>query len=343
VLRRTADPRLAAAVSRGLFGDRVDWARVDRELLDIAKPEDRIVHLKAAMLVAEGDPAGDVRLVKLLISAGQVQEAIAHGRRLRDRGLTTPALAEELGDALVVAGEQDEALRTYSEVVEFNGNDPLSRRVLGDLFLRNGWYDAAYRQYRTLTDLDSKNATSWLRLAAAAAGAGRVDEALRIEREVEAGEGSPGPDDPRYWARLWSAARLGALLNDPQAAGASAGVGASKDAIARKLKELGLFSGPGTLALLTWEDHDAHHVRGAADPKKEDHRGEPTHAAPAALYGVLLGQGDWDRRPWAVRWAGDAPARPVAFAVTVLTWDGRNFGVKVSRSQIKWDDKQANL
>jgi Ca-activated chloride channel homolog len=349
ILRRTVDPRLSAAVSRALFGDRVDWTRLDRELLDIAKPEDRIVHLKAAMLVADGDPAGDARLVKLLVSTGHVQEAIAHGRRLRDRGLMTPLLAEELGDALVIAGEQDEALRTYSEVVEFNGDDPLSRRLLGDIFLRNGWYDAAYRQYKTLTDLDPKNATSWLRLAAAAAGAGRVDEALRVEREVQSGEGSPGPDDPRFWARLWSSARLGALLNDPQVtlAGSTSTqhppTNGSKDAIARKLKELGLFSGPGTLALLTWEDHDARLVMGAADPKKEDLRGEPTDAGPTGLYGVLLGQSDWDTKPWAVRFSSDAPSRPVAFALTVLSWDGRNFAVKISKGQIKPDDKMALL
>jgi tetratricopeptide (TPR) repeat protein len=220
-------------------------------------------------------------------------------------------------------------------VVEFNGNDPLSRRVLGDIYLRNGWYDAAYRQYRTLTDLDAKNASSWLRLAAAAAGAGRVDEALRIEREVQTGEGSPGPDDPRYWARLWSAARLGALLDDPKAAG---GAGA-KDPIARKLKELGLFSGPGTLALLTWEDHDAKLVLGAADEKKETLVGEPTDAAPTGLYAVLLGQGAWDKQAWAVRWASDAPLRAVQFSVIRLSWDGKSFSVNVVRSAIKQDTK----
>jgi tetratricopeptide (TPR) repeat protein len=335
VLRRTVDLRVAAAVSRALFGDKVDWAKVDRELSDIAKPEDRLVHLKAAMLVAPGDPSGDVRLVKLLVDAGQREEAIAHGRRMRDRGMMTPTLAEELGDVLVLANERDEALRTYSEVVEFNGNDPLSRRVLGDIYLRNGWYDAAYRQYRTLTDLDPKNASSWLRLAAAAAGAGRVDEALRIEREVQSGEGSPGPDDPRYWARLWSAARLGGLLDDPKPAG---GAGA-KDPIARKLKELGLFSGPGTLALLTWEDHDARLVLGAADEKKETLVGEPTDAGPTGLYAVLLGQGAWDKQAWAVRWASDAPTRAVPFSVIRLSWDGKTFSVNVAHATIKQDTK----
>jgi len=340
VLRRTVDPRLAAAVSRALFGDRVDWAKVDRELLDTPAVDARITHLKAAMLAAPGDPAGDVRLVKLLVEAGQAREAVAHGRRLRDRGLLTPLLAEELGDALVIAGEPDEAMRTYSEVVEFNGGDASARRLLGDLYLRNGWYDAAYRQYKTLTDLDGKNATSWLRLAAAAAGAGRVDEALRIEREVQSGEGSPGPEDPRYWAKLWSAARLGTLYLDPKAAG---GGPDAKDAIARKLKELGLFSGPGSLALLTWEDHDAHLALGAADEKKEDLLGEPTDASKVALYGVLLGQGDWEKRPWAVRWTADAPQRPVKFSVVVLAWDGRSFTVKVTPGSIKPETKLVNL
>ena len=337
VLRRAVDVRLAAAVSGALFGGKVDWAKVDRDLLDIKSPADRVLRLKSAMLVAQGDPAGDMRLMKLLMEAGQQADAIAHGRRLRDRGLLTPTLAEELGDALVGAGERDEALRTYSEVVEFNGDDPLSRRVLGDIYLRNGWYDAAYRQYKTLTDLDRKNATSWLRLAAAAAGAGRVDEALRIEREVQSGEGSPGPDDPRYWARLWSAARLGVLLSDPKAAGST------PEAIGRKLKELGLFSGPGTLALLTWEDHDARLVLGAADPKKESLVGEPTDAGPSALYGVLLGQGAWARQAWAVRWASDAPLRPVKFSVIRLSWDNKSFTVKVDSSAIKPDDKQQGL
>ncbi len=335
ILRRTVDVRLAAAVSRALFGDKVDWAKVDREVSDITKPEDRLVHLKAAMLAAQGDPSGDVRLVKLLVDAGQREEAIAHGRRMRDRGMMTPTLAEELGDVLVLAGERDEALRTYSEVVEFNGNDPVSRRVLGDIYLRNGWYDAAYRQYRTLTDLDPKNASSWLRLAASAAGAGRIDEALRIEREVQSGEGTPGPDDPRYWAKLWSAARLGSLLDDPKTA---AGAGA-KDPIARKLKELGLFSGPGTLALLSWEDHDARLVLSAADEKKETLAGEPTDAGSTGLYAVLLGQGAWEKQAWAVRWSSDAPMRPVPFSVIRLSWDGKAFSVNVERSTIKQDAK----
>ncbi|MGD0528677.1 MAG: VIT domain-containing protein, partial [Polyangiaceae bacterium] len=114
ILRRTVDTRLAAAVARVLFGGRVDWAKVDRELLDLDKPDAREAHLREAMLVAPGDPEGDVRLVRLLVTDGKRADALAYGRRLRDRGLLTPTLAQALGDVLADAGATDEAMRTYS-------------------------------------------------------------------------------------------------------------------------------------------------------------------------------------------------------------------------------------
>ncbi len=339
VLRRTVDLRVAAAVSRVLFGGRIDWADVDRQLLETPKPADKLDKLRKAMLVAPGDPSGEARLVRLLADTGQVSEALSHGRRLRDRGLMTPLLAQCLGDVLAQAGERDEALRTYSEIVEFDPANPASRRVLGDAFLRHGWYAAAYRQYRTLADLESKNPLNWLRLASAAAGSGRIDEALRIEREVAADEGSPGPNDPRLWARLWSAARLGLLLDDPTPAGGKQAI----DSIVRKLKELQLWSGPGTLALLTWEDLDASLVLAGKEAGKESLAGEMTDAAPTGLDGLLLSKEAWDKRSWSVRWRSDARARPVKFALVELSWDGKTFAVKIHRGEVKPDQQDAPL
>ncbi len=336
ILRRTVDVRLAAAVSRVLFGA-IDWVKVDRELLDLEKIDDKLAHLRAAMLVAPGDPEGDVRLVRLLAKKGDRVEALSYGRRLRDRGLLTPSLAQSLGDVLVEAGEKDEALRTYSEIVEFDGANPVSRRLLGDVFLRQGWYDAAYRQYKSLLDLEAKSPTSRLRLAAAAAGAGRVDEALRIEREVAAGEGSPGPDDPRQWARLWSSSRLGVLLGDP-AFTADAG------SIARKLKELQLFSGPGTLSLLSWDDLDARLVIGTAQDSADSLLGERTDAGETGLYAMLSSSEAWTKTQWAVRWKAEPPAgRAVKFRLVTLTWDGKTFSVKVTTGELKSGDKQAAI
>ena len=335
ILRRTVDPRLSSAVSRALFGGRIDWIKLDRELLDTAKPEDRLKKLREAMLGAPGDPSGDVRLVKLLAQTGNRAEARSHGRRLRDRGMNTPLLSLQLGDVLATAKEdEEEAKRTYSEIVEFDGESAASRRVLGDVFLRHAWYPEAYRQYKTLVDLDPRSQVSWLRLAASAAGSGRVDEAWRIERQVATGEGTPGPDDPRYWARLWSAARMGSLLEKPEAG--------TQDQIARRLKELALFSGPGTLALLTWEDLDARLSLVNADDKKEQLAGELTDAGATGLVAMLTSNETWQKNAWAARWKS-APQREVAFKVVVLDWNGKTFSVTVKRGVVRAEDRQAPL
>jgi hypothetical protein len=201
--------------------------------------------------------------------------------------------------------------------------------------MRQGWYSAAYRQYKTLTDLDKKGPIGWLRLASAAAGSGRVDEALRIERDIASGEGSPGPNDPRYFARLASAAHLAALLADPASP--------SKDAISRELKKLQLFSGPGMLALLTWEDYDARVELAAADEKKETLAGEMSDAGAAGLYGLLLRSDGWDKQAWAVHCKSEPVARPLRFQVARLTWDGKSFAVVVSNGEVKAGEKQAAI
>jgi len=338
ILRRTVDLRLAAAVSRVLFGGRVDWAQVDRELLD-SKPGDRLDKLRKAMLVAPGDPNGDARLVRVLAESGQVSEALSHGRRLRDRGFMTPMLAQQLGDVLAGAGEREEALRTYSEIVEFDPGQPASRRVLGDSFLRHGWYAAAYRQYRTLADIEPKNPLNWLRLASAAAGTGRVDEALRLEREVAAGEGTPGPNDPRLWARLSSAARLARLLEDPTPAGGPS----ATESIVRKLKELQLFSGPGTLATVVWEDLDAQLVLTGREGDKDKLAGDATDAGPAGLYALLLTREAYERNTWAVRWKAETRGRTVKYAMIELNWDGKAFSVKIRRAELKPDQTEVAI
>ena len=337
LLRRTVDVRIAAAVSRAIYGG-VDWTRLDREIGDMDKTDKQLARLKQAMLVAPGDPQGDVRLVKLLARNGQKTEAVAHGRRLRDRGFLTPTLAQQLGDVLAESGDEEEALRTYSEIVEFDGQSAVSRRVLGDIFLRQGWYPAAYRQYKTLTDLDGKNPLAWLRLANAASGAGRVDEALRIDREVAGGEGTPGPNDPRMFARLLSASRLGVLLDKPDPA-----AGVTTEAVSRKIKELSLFSGPGTLSILTWEDMDAQLVLGTADEKKEQLIGENTDAGVVGLYAVLTAPDSWERVSHAARYKSEILQRKVPYRLVTLVWSGRDFKVTTKKGEIKPGAKQELL
>ena len=205
LLRRSLDPRMVAVVRRVLFEDRARWAEIDNDSPPSPRPRSGWRASGRSCSRYPDDPEAMVRLVRALADAKQKDEALALGRRLRERGLMSPSLSLALGDVLADSGYDDDAARTYSEIVEF---DPLSaeaRRLLGDVYLRHAWYPAAYRQYKTLTDVAAADPASWLRLAAAAAGAGRVDEALRIERQVATAEGTPGPNDPRAWARMLSA------------------------------------------------------------------------------------------------------------------------------------------
>ena len=174
--------------------------------------------------------------------------------------------------------------------------------------------------------------------ANAAAGAGRVDEALRIDREVAGGEGTPGPNDPRMFARLLSAARLGVMLDKPEPA-----AGATPEAISRKLKELSLFSGPGTLSLLVWEDLDASLVIGNADEKREQLVGEQTDAGAVGLYAVLGSTESWDRIAHAARYKSEILQRKVPFKLVVLAWDARAFKVSVKQGNMEPGAKSAPL
>ncbi|MDI1478660.1 VIT domain-containing protein [Polyangium sp. y55x31] len=339
ILRRSVDPRIAASVRRALFGDKIAWEQVDAELAAIDGVDAKLAKLRERMLVAPGDPQGDLRVVRLLAEAGKKDDALAQGRRLRDRGFMSPDLALALGDVLAAQGFQDEALRTYSEIVEFDSQSAASRRLLGDVFLRHGWYGAAYRQYKTLTDLPAADAPSFLRLALAAAGSGRVDEALRLERQVASAEGTPGPRDPRLWARLWAAAHLARLLEgegkpvEPSLA----------EGLSRKLKELSLFSGPSALAILTWEDLDTELGLVGKDGEVEATLTEVSDAASIGISAVELPLGDEGRLAFLARLRKASLGRDVPVTLHAIAWDGKAFRVTIRKAKLGAKDTEVTL
>jgi tetratricopeptide (TPR) repeat protein len=341
ILRRAVDDRLALAVERVVFGSAVDWAAVDRKLSEIDDPRKRLAELRAALAKAPDDPNGTIRLVSLLAATGEREEALRLGRRLREQGLLTLRVARQLGDLLARAKLDQEALRTYSEIVEFDAANPASRQLLGDIFLSRGWYDAAYRQYKTGVELLPDDPSSWLRLANAAAGAGRIDEALRLDRRVANAQGRPGPNDPRRWARLLSAARLADLLAKPPK-------GTSEQAIQRELKELALFSSAGSLLLLTWEDltsdvtlvleqagAPAKPTGGAAAKPaapKELALGEVTDAASVGLQAIMVTEGDAEGSKPVARLRSLPRQEALTLRFRRLSWDGKSFAVRLAPS-----------
>jgi hypothetical protein len=125
-------------------------------------------------------------------------------------------------------------------------------------------------------------------------------------------------------------------------AGAPPGAG-SKEAIARKLKELQLWSGPGVLALVTWEDLDVAATLVSADDKKETLPGEVTDAGGTGLYALLVRPEVWGKTTWAVRWKSEQQGRTLPFKITTLAWDGREFKVTTKAYELKPNDRQITL
>jgi tetratricopeptide (TPR) repeat protein len=334
ILRRTVDERIVAAIESTLFGSAVDWAEVDRELSSIESVEERIATLREAIAKAPNDPNGGMRLTRLLVEAGQKDEALALGRRLRDQGFMTPLLARQLGDVLARAGLDEEAVRTYSEIVEFDPSSSSSRRLLGDIYLGHGWYGPAYRQYSTLTEAAPGDALAWLRLAAASAGTGRIDEALRLERKVASAQGNPGPTDPRRWARTMSAARLARLIAKPPKAVPGQDPKRRLASIKRELKELQLFSGPGTLVVLTWEDLATDLLLVTRVDEEDVALGDTIDAAAIGVSAVLLATTEAKRSSFAARVRNLPRDHAVALVRHDIGWDGKDFRVAVKERKL---------
>ena len=323
LMRRLVDPALLAAVESALFTAGVDWQDVDRQVLLVSGDDGdakKLAVVQQALLRSPGDPQGERRMIRLLTEQGKLEEAIARGRRLREQGLMTPVLAQQIGEVFVAHGQPEQAQRVFSEIVEFDPRSPGSRRLLGDIFFRHHWFDRAYRQYEDLVEMTPDDALAIIRLARAAAGQGRTDEALRILRKVAAGEGRPGADDPRRFARLHAAVYLAGLLadNDSKTPAAS---------VARELGRLQLFDAPATWTLLVWDDLGAR-LTLTSDPP-QPLAGDAIDAGATGLFALQAPASGLP--PMTVRHQGLVLDREVAFTAFTVAWDGKEF--KVERRQ----------
>lgn len=323
LLTRAVSQEMSSALAAA---DTVDWALADAAQAKAATPLQRVAQLR--QLCQQNPRSGGcaVRLIRALLAADQGAEALAVALKMRADGLATPSLMQQIGDLLARAGRDAEAMRVYSEIVEFSPDDPAARRLLGDIYLRHGWYEAAYRQYRTLSETSATDPLAQLRLAAAAAGTGRGDESLRLERKVAAGEGEPGAKDPRRWARLWSAARIARLmLSSP------GGSESLRQSMERSLRRLQVLGSPGVLFVLTWEDLGARLPLELtvgdrstwSDRVDASKTGLMAISTPSALQGAVTAR---------VSRAG--VDRDVPFQLTVIHWDGTKMRVANQRGKV---------
>jgi hypothetical protein len=102
----------------------------------------------------------------------------------------------------------------------------------------------------------------------------------------------------------------------------------------RELKELSLFGGPSTLVVLTWEELDASVALATRVEGREVALGESTDAANVGLASVLLSTPDAQRAAFSARLRGLPRDHGLKLVRHDLSWDGRDFKVKVTNHEL---------
>lgn len=195
-----------------------------------------------------------LRLLELLERERKIPEARRLAQRLRKDAMTDAEARTAIGEMYLRLEDEAEARRVFSEIVEFAPRDELARRRLGDLYRAHGWFQDAYRQYQTLAEIRPDDPSVFLLLAQAAAGAGRVDEALRLERRLSE---TAQPGDSVGVARtalLWSSVRFATLRK----AARDAGDDEKLNAVLSEMRRSGVLRESADLRVaLVWSHPDA--------------------------------------------------------------------------------------
>lgn len=210
---RTPEDVIAVRTGLGLEAP-VDWtyfAKVWRRTTD---PEARLRLVRRWLEVIPDEMDLRLRLLALLEETNKIPEAKRLAHELRADPFADSRVRTAVGEFWLRQDDQREARRVFSEIVESAPLDPWARKRLGDLYRAHGWYDDAYREYTTLSRLRPADLGVLLDLSRAAAGAGRIDEALRLEQRLAEADEAGGEDGAPGFARLWTQIRLAHLKTD---------------------------------------------------------------------------------------------------------------------------------
>ena len=201
--RTARDLALANKVFRA--GRTLDVGMV-RTMLAKLSDKDRIRELLALLAVYRQNVTLKLMALHLLERAKRHPAAERLCESVAGNPYADARLRTAVGEYWARQSKTTRAKRIFSEIVEFRPRDPRARRRLGDLYRTFGWFHEAYRQYQTLATLAPHDTSVLLLMALAAAGTGRIDEALRLEQRVAAS--ATGSGGAARWALLWSSIRL---------------------------------------------------------------------------------------------------------------------------------------
>lgn len=253
ILRNVHSPDDVMAVRAGLGLDvPVDWSLFSRLWKRNDDPEARLRLVRRWLEVVPEEMDLRLRLLSLLEQTGNLAEARRVARELRADPLADARVRTAVGEFWLRQDDEAEARRVFSELVERTPLDPWARRRLGDLYRAHGWADDAYREYRTLSRLRPGDGGVLLLLARAAADAGRIDEALRLEQRLSESTDPSVHEGAAGYARLWTTVRLARLKLDAED-------DAMRAAIRRRERQAGaLREPPAIFVALTWRHPDDH-------------------------------------------------------------------------------------
>jgi len=271
ILANVRSARDLQAVQLGLGLDApVDWRVFSRLWKRAGSPAAKLALVRRWLEVLPDEMDLRLKLLALLEETGALPEARRLARALRDDPLADARVLTEVGEFWLRQGDEQETRRVFSDLVEQAPYDPWARRRLGDLYRAHEWFDDAYREYQSLARLRPDEPGVWLLLARAAAGAGRIDEALRLEQRLSERAEEGALEGVAGVARSWSTARLAALKQAETVDAA---------ALARRERRSGILRDPpAALVILTWPHPDDAPLlklrRPTTDEEAEDDRHE---------------------------------------------------------------------
>jgi tetratricopeptide (TPR) repeat protein len=211
--------------------------------------------LRAAVAMEPGDRAARFALVRALIRAKKLDDALAAARDWRAKDAYNLVVVRLLGDIYAELGDRERARRAYSAVVELLPKDASAQRALASVLKQSGDLDGAYERLRAAVDLGSTGAGTAVpvvidrrlgfELADVANRLGRLAEARERFEAIVADDDAA--DAIRYPAKQRLAQIYNQLVRDAD--------GATAAALRLKIEKLALAGGTQNdiKVYLTWD------------------------------------------------------------------------------------------
>lgn len=208
-------------------GDR-EPALADAKATDLAT---QLAALNAAVEAAPRERTARFQLVRGLMRAGQLEDALAAAKAWRAIDAYNLIVVRLIGDIYSELGRRDDARRAYSAVVELLPKDAAAQRALASVLKQAGDLQSAYERLRAAAESSGKDQRLAFDLADVANRLGQLGEARqRFEAIIAAPETA---EEICYPAKQRLAQVYRQLARQAQASGSSGEAAAFEQAIAK--------------------------------------------------------------------------------------------------------------